>query len=178
MRFTPVLLATLLLTTTAHAEGPARLLAYSGVFQDNYTDTVVKPFNAASASQVEFSGSGSSAVMLGQLRTQKNDPQLDLVIMDVTTAALACAEGLVEPITPANMPVVDELDPQARSAGGACGPAVTFDHLVIIYDTKAVSPPPTSLKGQAVDLGAAEHPGPGADGHPRPRRNRRLDQGR
>ena len=30
----------------------------------------------------------------GQLRTQKTDPQLDVVIMDTTTAALACTEGL------------------------------------------------------------------------------------
>jgi putative spermidine/putrescine transport system substrate-binding protein len=38
-----------------------------------------------------------------------------------------------------------ELDPQARAAGGACGPGVTFDHFVIVYDTQSVTPPPTSL---------------------------------
>ncbi|MCW3473212.1 ABC transporter substrate-binding protein [Limobrevibacterium gyesilva] len=125
---------------------PARLLTYSGVFQDNYTDVVVKPFNAKGAAKVEYVGGDTSASMLGQLRTQKNDPQLDVVIMDATTAALACAEGLVEKITPAMMPVLDELDPQARSGGGECGPAVTFDHLVIVYDSRAVVPPPTSLR--------------------------------
>ena len=132
--------------SSAEAADPVRLLAYSGVFQDNYADTVVKPFNATSADKVEFVGGDTSAAMLGQLRTQKGDPQLDVVIMDVTTAALACAEGLVEKVTPAEMPVLDQLDPQARSAGGACGPGVTFDHLAIVYDTQAVKPAPTSLK--------------------------------
>jgi putative spermidine/putrescine transport system substrate-binding protein len=84
--------------------------------------------------------------MLGQLRTQKTDPQLDVVIMDTTTAAIACAEGLVEPLTPAMLPVLDQIDAQARGAGGKCGPGVTFDHLVVVYDSKAVSPAPTSVK--------------------------------
>ena len=132
----------------ARAADTIRLMAYSGVFKDNYTETVVKPFEGASGTTVEYSGDGSSSGMLGQLRAQKNDPQVDVVIMDTTTAALACAEGLVEPMSAAQMPVLNELDPQARSAGGQCGPGVTFDHLVTVYDKKAVVPPPTSLKDQ------------------------------
>ena len=127
------------------AADPARLLAYSGVFEDNYTDTVLKPF-AASGGNVQFVSGDTSAAMLGQLRTQKTDPQLDVVIMDTTTAAIACAEGLVEPLTPAMLPVLDQIDAQARGAGGKCGPGVTFDHLVVVYDSKAVSPAPTSVK--------------------------------
>jgi putative spermidine/putrescine transport system substrate-binding protein len=130
--------------TAAHAD-PARVMAYSGVFQDNYMDTVVKPF-IATGHQVEYVGGDTSAAMLGQLRTQKTDPQLDVVIMDTTVAAAACAEGLVEPVTPAMLPVLADLDPQARAAGGACGPGVTFDHLVIIYDSETVKPAPVSLR--------------------------------
>ncbi len=126
------------------AETP-RVLGYSGLFEDNYVASVVKPFAAAGA-QVDYVSSDSSAAMLGQLRTQRLDPQLDVVIMDTTTAALACAEGLVEPLTPQMLPVMDDLDPQARAAGGACGPGVTFDHLVVVYDSGKVAPAPTSLK--------------------------------
>lgn len=124
---------------------PPRVLGYSGVFEDNYTAAVVAPFAAAGTS-AQYVGGDSSASMLGQLRTQKTDPQLDVVIMDTTTAALACSEGLVEPLTPAMLPVLDQLDPQARAAGGACGPGVTFDHLVVVYDTAKVVPAPTSLQ--------------------------------
>lgn len=141
-----ILIAAALLTTSqAHAQ-PAKVMAYSdGPFQDNYTAAVLVPFNRqGSVAQVEYSGSASSATMLGQLRTQKTDPQLDVVIMDTTTAAIACAEGLVEKITPEMLPVLADLDPQARDVNG-CGPGVTFDHLIIAYDAKTVTPVPTSL---------------------------------
>ena len=42
------------------------------------------------------------------------------------------------------LPVMADLDPQALDANG-CGPGVTFDHLIIAYDAKTVTPPPTSL---------------------------------
>jgi putative spermidine/putrescine transport system substrate-binding protein len=134
------------LTATAAQADPARLMTYSGIFQDNYTDVVTKPFNARGTPKIDYVGGDTSAAMLGQLRTQKNDPQLDVIIMDVTTAALACAEGLVEKLDAKLLPVINELDDQARSSGGDCGPAVTYDHLVTVYDSQTVTPPPTSLK--------------------------------
>jgi putative spermidine/putrescine transport system substrate-binding protein len=119
------------------------LQAYAGIFRDNYTQVVVNPFTAARGTQVQYHDGGTSAQMLGTLRAQRADPQIDVVIMDVTTAAIACAEGLVERIDASTLPVIGELDQMARDAGGACGPAVTYDHLVMIYDTRAVTPAPT-----------------------------------
>ncbi len=140
-----ILTAALLAATPALAD-TATVMAYSdGPFQDNYTAAVLTPYNqAAGAHQAEFHGSASSATMLGELRTQKTSPQVDVVIMDTTTAAIACAEGLIEKITPEMLPDLADLDPQAKDENG-CGPAVTFDHFIIAYDTKAVSAPPASL---------------------------------
>lgn len=133
----------------ARAQGAARVMGYSDApFQDNYTAAVIEPFNRLSpgGAQVEFTGQFGSAQMLGALRTQKTAPQVDVVIMDTTTAAIACTEGLVEPMTPAVLPVMAELDPLAVSTANGCGPGVTFDHLVIAYDTKLVHQTPTSLR--------------------------------
>lgn len=138
LRFT-LCFAALLAPAMAHAQSPITLMAYAGIFRDNYTAVVVNPFGGA-----QYAEGGTSAQMLGTLRAQKADPQTDVVIMDVTTAALACAEGLVERINPAEFPILAELDPMARDAGGACGPAVTYDHLVMVYDTRNVQPAPTS----------------------------------
>ena len=140
------LIAVLLLAATPAFADTATVMSYSdGPFQDNYTETVVTPYNKqGGANQAQFHGSASSATMLGELRTQKTDPQLDVVIMDTTTAAIACAEGLIEKITPDMLPVLPDLDPQAIDTNG-CGPAVTFDHFVIAYDAAAVQPAPTSL---------------------------------
>ncbi len=140
----PALIAALL-PGAVRAE-TATVMSYSdGPFQDNYTAAVTAPYNGKGGSnQIAFFGSNSSATMLGQLRTQKTAPQVDVVIMDTAIAAIACAEGLIEKITPAMLPMMADLDAQAQDANG-CGPGVTFDHLIIAYDAKAVTPAPTSL---------------------------------
>lgn len=130
----------------ASAQQQVVLLAYAGIFQDNYTATVTQPWAQTSGNTLQYFPGGTSAQMLGTLRTQKNDPQVDVVIMDTTTAAIACAEGLVEKLTPAELPVLNDIHPIARQAGGECGPGVTFDHFVMIYDTNAVSTPPAAWR--------------------------------
>ena len=107
-------LAALAAMPAARAQGPVKpggemvLLAYAGVFKDNYSQVVVQPFSQASGVTVQYTdpGLGGSAQMLGTLRAQKADPQVDVVIMDASTAAAACAEGLVEPLTPQALPVL------------------------------------------------------------------------
>jgi putative spermidine/putrescine transport system substrate-binding protein len=138
MRATTLALALSLAAPAAHAQ--MTLMAYAGIFRDNYTATVVAPFG-----QVQYAEGGTSAQMLGTLRAQRADPQIDVVIMDVTTATIACAEGLVEKLDAAAFPVFAQLDQQARDAGGQCGPAVTYDHLVLVYDTRAVQPAPAGF---------------------------------
>lgn len=133
----------------AQAQSSMTLMAYAGIFRTNYTDVVVNPFAGASGNQVQYFEGGTSAQMLGTLRAQKADPQIDVVIMDITTAALACAEGLVEKLTPADMPALNGLDQMARDSGNGCGPAVTYDHLVMIYDTKNVPSAPASYASLA-----------------------------
>lgn len=139
--------ATLCLAAPALAQtqpgGRMTLQAYAGIFRDNYTQVVVNPFAQRSGTQVQYHDGGTSAQMLGTLRAQRADPQIDVVIMDVTTAAIACAEGLVERLDATVLPVIGDLDQQARDSGGACGPAVTYDHLVMVYDTRAIPQAPT-----------------------------------
>lgn len=139
--------AAICLATPALAQGQPggrmTLQAYAGIFRDNYTQVVVTPFSQRTGTQVQYHDGGTSAQMLGTLRAQRADPQIDVVIMDVTTAAIACAEGLVERLDASVLPVIGELDQQARDSGGACGPAVTYDHLVMVYDTRAIPQAPT-----------------------------------
>lgn len=115
--------------------GTVTLMTYTGIFQDNYTKAVVEPFEQAHPGvKVNFVSAGTSAQMVGAVRAQKADPQTDVVIMDVTTSSIGNAEGLFEKLKPSEFPVLDELLPEARAAGGEYGPAVTFDHLVIVQD--------------------------------------------
>lgn len=126
--------------------GSITLMAYDGIFQDNYTKAVVAPFQEAYPDvKVNLASSRTSAQMLGSIRAHKQDPQVDVAIMDVTTSTIANAEGLFEKLTADKVPSLDELFPEARAAGGEFGPAVTFDHLILAYDTRNLSPPITKL---------------------------------
>ncbi|WP_439492094.1 extracellular solute-binding protein [Bosea sp. (in: a-proteobacteria)] len=142
-------LATIAMPTVLRAQGLSgqiTLMSYSGIFQDNYTKAVVEPFLAANPGvKVNYAPGGTSAQMVGSVRAQKADPQIDVVIMDVTTSSIGNIEGLFEKLTPAEFPVLEELAPEARAAGGEFGPAVTFDHLVLVYDTQNLKPPITRL---------------------------------
>jgi putative spermidine/putrescine transport system substrate-binding protein len=145
----PVLFATLLSTAaqaqTSDVSGEITLTAYSGIFQDKYNDAVIKPFLAKYPNvKVNYFPSNASSAMLGNLRSQAGDPQTDVVIFDVSTSLIGDKEGLLSPLTKADVPNLADLVPQAIVKEGY-GPAVTFDNLVVIYNTEAFPKAPTSL---------------------------------
>ncbi|MCX7339522.1 MAG: extracellular solute-binding protein [Hyphomicrobiales bacterium] len=126
--------------------GQITLMAYAGIFQDNYIRTVVEPFQGAFPNvKVNYTAGGTSAQMLGTIRAQKADPQVDVVIFDVSTSGIGNAEGLFSRITPEEAPSLAELYPEARAVGGPFGPAVTYDHLVLVFDRQNLNPPLTKL---------------------------------
>jgi putative spermidine/putrescine transport system substrate-binding protein len=81
--------------------------------------------------------------MLGSLRAQKAAPQADVVIMDVSVSKAGTDENLFLKIDEKNVPAVAELYPAARVPDVA-GVAVTFDNLVLIYNSEFIKEPPKS----------------------------------
>ena len=119
-------------------------MAYSGLFQERYTKAVVEPFMKANPDiKVEYFALPNSAQMLGSLRAQKAAPQADVVIMDVSVSKAGDRRGLFTKIDEKNVPAVAELYPTARIADIA-GVAVTFDNLVMIYNSDVIKEPPKS----------------------------------
>jgi putative spermidine/putrescine transport system substrate-binding protein len=120
-------------------------MTYAGIFQDLYTKAVIEPFMKANPGvKVQYVPGGTSAAMLGQLRAQKADPQIDVAIIDAGVSYVGNAESLFAPVTRTELPVLAELNPKAIVQDGF-GPAVTFDNLVLVYDTKKVTTKPTSV---------------------------------
>lgn len=120
------------------------LAAYSGIFEENYVKAVVKPFMEANPGiEVEFYGMPNSAQMLGTLRAQKDAPQIDVMILDVSVAKAATDEGLFAPMDATVSSHIADLYPEAKVEGvNAVG--VTFDNLVMLYNTDKVTDQPTS----------------------------------
>ncbi len=122
-----------------------RLMAYAtGGFKEKYVKAVIQPFEAAHPNiKVEYDPVVSSAEMLGRLRTQKSNPTIDVVIMDLSVAESANKEGIFTPLDPAAVPNMKDLSEHAKVRDNF-GPGVTFDNLALVYNTEAVTTPPTS----------------------------------
>jgi putative spermidine/putrescine transport system substrate-binding protein len=120
------------------------LTAYSGIFQEHYTKAVIEPFMKKYPDiTVQFYGMPNSAQMLGTLRAQKSSPQIDVAILDVSVAKAGTDEGLFDKVDESVSANVKDLYPNAH-AEGVAGVGVTFDNLVIIYNTDQVKAAPTS----------------------------------
>ncbi|MDR7033625.1 ABC transporter substrate-binding protein [Mesorhizobium sp. BE184] len=117
---------------------------YAGIFQENYVKAVVEPFMKANPDiTVEFYPMPNSAQTLGTLRAQASAPQIDAAILDVSVAKAATGEGLFAPMDESVSKHIADLYPQARIAGvNAVG--VTFDNLVLLYNTGKIKQAPTS----------------------------------
>ncbi len=123
------------------------LAAYSGVFEENYKPAVIEPFlRAHPGIRINYFGMPNSAQMLGTLRAQKASPQIDVTLFDLTFAKAATDEGLFEPIPRDSMPVLAELDQERAFPPGVPSPAVTFDHLALIFSPQRVTPRPDSWR--------------------------------
>lgn len=126
--------------------GEITLMAYASLFQDKYIQAVIEPFQEEYPNvTVNYYTTGGSSNMLGALRSQKSDPQTDVVIFDASTSLIGNQEGLLAPLSEEDVPNIADLVDQAIVQEGY-GTAVTLDNLVIVYDTETVQPAPTSLE--------------------------------
>ncbi|CAN7158625.1 ABC transporter substrate-binding protein [Phyllobacterium sp. LjRoot231] len=147
MMFAKLSIAVSALTIAAVSSASAEtvtLTAYSGIFQDHYTKAVIEPFMKKYPDiTVQFYGMPNSAQMLGTLRAQKSSPQIDVAILDVSVAKAGTDEGLFDKVDESVSANVKDLYPNARVEGVA-GVGVTFDNLVLIYNTDQVKEVPKS----------------------------------
>ncbi|MFD2238263.1 ABC transporter substrate-binding protein [Aureimonas populi] len=131
--------------SAADVSGEITLMAYSGIFKDNYTAAVIEPFMELYPDvTVNYFGQPGSAQMLGTLRSQAGSPQTDVVIFDVSTSLIGNREGLLAPLSQEEVPNLADLVPAATVQEGY-GPAVTFDSLVLIYNTRTVPEAPAGI---------------------------------
>jgi putative spermidine/putrescine transport system substrate-binding protein len=120
------------------------LMAYVASFQDNYTKAVIEPFEKETGIKVNYVTPGNSAQQLAVLRAQKNNPAVDLSIVDVSVARSANKEGLFAEVDPKVVTNIADLYEPAK-ANLPFGPGLTFDYIGILYNTDLVKPAPVSM---------------------------------
>jgi putative spermidine/putrescine transport system substrate-binding protein len=139
----------LLVSATALASLPARaetitVAGYSGVFADGYKTAVIEPFEKANPGiTVKYFPMFNSSQLLGTLYAERSDPTIDVVVMDLAASKGASDQGIFEPLTPQLVPAMNDLVSRAKVSGVA-GVPVTFDSVALVYNTKLVTPAPSS----------------------------------
>lgn len=136
--------------------GDVTLMMYSGVVQDNYTKAVVEPFMAEHPDiDVNYVAAESSSEMLASLRAEKGNPTTDVAVMDISVAATGNDEGTFQPLDLEKVPNMADVDERGK-VDGDFGPAVTFDNLVLLYNTEQISEAPTSWEALWSDEAAGK----------------------
>lgn len=128
----------------ASIKGTVNIVGFSGVFADNYQKFVIDPFKAKYPGiEVTYQQSKNSAETLALLTLQRDDPKIDVALIDVSVAIKANKEGLFAKLDPAKVTALEEMPAWARLDDDK---AIAFsqDNLAILYNTETVKEPPTS----------------------------------
>lgn len=120
------------------------VMGYRGPFEENYLKAVVQPFMKIHPDiKVNYYGVQNAATSLGNMRAQRDAPQVNAVIYDLSVAKIAKEEGLVAELDTAKIPNYADVYDLGKDLGGSAIP-LTYDTLTLIYNSKAFSAAPTS----------------------------------
>lgn len=136
--------ALLPLLTQAAPSATVNVVGFSGVFADNYQKFIIAPFEARHPDiKINYQQSKNSAESLALLTLQRNDPNVDVALLDISVAIRANKQGLFAPLDSA---IVANLaaTPDWANIDGNRSIAFSQDNLAILYNTDNVQRPPTS----------------------------------
>lgn len=144
-----VAVAALLVTSSALGQENKTIYVqtWGGSLGESFKKNVVEPFEKASGYQVELSY-GMAADAVAKVRGQRANPQVDVAMMGQTEAAVLWKEGLLDPLTPAE---ITNLATLSKLAVYAQGDQVYYAGmygyvLELIYRTDMISKRVTSWK--------------------------------
>lgn len=126
----------------AGSAGELVVINYGGTFEKFWTQDVIEPFEKELNVKVTQVTSLTMDTV-AKMRAQKDNPQIDVVIMADIGTVTAANEGLLDPLDESKIPNMKELVPNARIPGD---PYVQFLYTatVLAYNTDKIKTPPSS----------------------------------
>ncbi|HET6521538.1 MAG TPA: ABC transporter substrate-binding protein [Geminicoccaceae bacterium] len=130
---------------TASAQTELTVIVYGGSFEEGWRKAVIEPFEAANPDIKVKIATGLTLQNVALMRAQKDDVQVDVMMMDEIGAAQANAEGLYHPLDAETIPNIEKLYPQFRIEGD---PYTKFMYVsqALVYNTDQIKEEPTSWR--------------------------------
>ena len=118
--------------------------SFGGAWERDTRTDLITPFEKDHNARVDYVV-GLSTETLARLKAQKDNPQMDVIMLDDVLTAEAVSLGLIEKLTPAEIPNMKDLRKDGRFSNDH-GVGMTFSATVLMYNTEKVKPAPTSWK--------------------------------
>ncbi len=120
-----------------------RMMLNGGKYEEVTRAAVVEPFEKKYGVKVEITPADSGQ-MLTRVRAEKNNPTVDLAVIDDMVAIQGIHEGLFEKVDPKNVPSMKDIDERAIDKNGY-GPVVDGVPITFAYNPEKVKiKPPES----------------------------------
>jgi putative spermidine/putrescine transport system substrate-binding protein len=126
---------------------------FGTAFDDVLKETIAKPLKEKYGIEVVYQP-GTAAAAVAKLLASKDKPPFDLLMVDSPNMPDLIAAGVIEEITPKDVPPVADVYPQLREFGNYGIPFV-ISSMPLYYNTEKIKNPPASL----ADLARSEYKG-------------------
>lgn len=132
-------------TGNALAQTELTVIVYGGSFEEGWRKCVIDPFEAANPDIDVQIATGLTMQTVAMMRAQKDDVNIDVVMMDEIGAAQAVAEGLYEPLSVEAVPNLEKLYPQFRAENDTYTKFMYVSQ-ALVYNTDLVAEEPKSWR--------------------------------
>jgi putative spermidine/putrescine transport system substrate-binding protein len=133
------------LSTPQAVAADLTVTAYGGSWEAAYRKCFVQPFEKTTGKTVDVV-LGSPTQWANQIAASPAKPPIDVVIGSVDSGKLLRERGLVDALTPTNVPNVAQIDPKLLGYGAGHGFPLGYGNFGLMYNTKTVKNPPKSWK--------------------------------
>jgi putative spermidine/putrescine transport system substrate-binding protein len=146
MRFS-ALCASALVTMGSAASGHAETLivnSYGGPYETIIRERIIEPFEAKFGIEVLYDAVGSASQDYAKIKATNGRPGFDVVVMTASQSLEGCKEGLLEELSPVEIPNLEHLSPAIADVAGPCGAVHEVQYLSLLYRKDRLPEPPSS----------------------------------
>lgn len=116
-----------------------------GLWEQVTRECFVKPFEKRTGKTVAIV-LGTPAQWTNQIVANPQDPPIDVIISSVDGVLETMRRGIADPMTPAEVPALNDMDPRQVKLGSGYGAVMAFSSLGLTYNKETVKKPPQSWK--------------------------------